>query len=271
MGALSRRGPEQRPRPFEPDVPNVARMYDYWLGGKDNLAADREAAEEALRRNPDAALCARANRAFLGRAVRYLAESGIRQFLDIGAGLPAMGNVHEVAQSVHGDARTVYVDYDPVVVQHGRAMLATDERTVMVEEDLREPDWILEQAAGHLNFDQPVGVLLVASLHFVTLMENPYRIVDRLMRSTAPGSFLVISHVIETPKTIAAAPAYQGASAPVVLRTETQVGRLFTAAGVELVAPGLVRVPLWGAEPDTPFLEDEAARVDFVGGVGRKG
>ncbi|WP_435054282.1 SAM-dependent methyltransferase [Nonomuraea angiospora] len=269
MDALSRRGPEQRARAINPNVPNVARMYDCFLGGKDNYEADRAAAAEALRLNPDAALCARENRAFLGRAVRHVAKWGVRQFLDVGTGFPSMGNVHEVAQSVHGDARTVYVDYDPVVVQHGRALLATDEHTAMVEEDLRKPGRILEQAADLLDFGRPVCVLLVACLHFVTATEDPYRIVKWLMRSTAPGSYLVISHVIKTPKTIAAAAAYRSASAPVVLRTEEQVGRLFTAAGVEVVEPGLVRVPSW--RPDLNALAGEdAARVDFLGGVGRK-
>ncbi|MGW6494034.1 SAM-dependent methyltransferase [Nonomuraea angiospora] len=244
-------------------------MYDRFLGGKDNYEADRAAAAEALRLNPDAARCARENRAFLGRAVRFVAKAGVRQFLDVGTGFLSMGNVHEIAQSVHGDARMVYVDYDPVVVQHGRAMLATDERTEMLEEDLREPGRILEQAAGVLDFGRPVCVLLVACLHFVTATEDPYQIVKRLMRSTAPGSFLVISHVIETPKTNAAAAAYRGASAP-VLRTETQVGRMFTAAGVELVEPGLVRVPSWRPDLDHALAEEDAARVDFLGGVGRK-
>ncbi|MBE1590967.1 SAM-dependent methyltransferase [Nonomuraea angiospora] len=255
---------------INPNVPNVARMYDRFLGGKDNYEADRAAAAEALRLNPDAARCARGNRAFLGRAVRFVAGSGVRQFLDVGTGFPSMGNVHEVAQSVHGDARTVYVDYDPVVVQHGRALLATDGHTVMVEEDLRKPGRVLEQAADLLDFGRPVCVLLVACLHFVTAQEDPYRIVKRLMRFTAPGSYLVISHVIKTPKTVAAAAAYQGASAPVVLRTDTQVGRLFTAAGVELVEPGLVRVPVWRPEVDSQLAAEDAARVDFLGGVGRK-
>ncbi|MEV6036232.1 SAM-dependent methyltransferase [Nonomuraea sp. NPDC052116] len=195
-----------------------------------------------------------------------------RQFLDVGTGFPSMGNVHEVAQSVHGDARTVYVDYDydPVVVRHGRALLATDERTVMLEEGLRKPGQILEQAAGLLDFGQPVCVLLVACLHFVTAQEDPYRIVKRLMRSTGPGSYLVISHAIKTARTVAAADAYRDASAPVTLRTETQVGRMFTAAGVEMVEPGLVRVPSWRPDGSNPLAENDAERVDVLGGVGRK-
>ncbi|WP_263008726.1 SAM-dependent methyltransferase [Nonomuraea phyllanthi] len=245
-------------------------MYDYWLGGKDNYEADRLAAQEALRLNRDAALCARENRAFLGRAVRFVAESGVRQFLDVGAGLPAMGNVHEVAQSVQADALTLYVDYDPVVVLHGRALLATDDQTVMIDEDLRRPDRIAARAGGLLDFSRPVCVLLVASLHFVRTTEDPYGIPQRLMRDTAPGSFLVISHVVKTPVTVRAAAAYEGASAPVVLRTPEQVGRMFTVAGVELVDPGLVRVPSWRPEPGTAFVAATSARVDFVGGVGRK-
>ncbi|MFI7642979.1 SAM-dependent methyltransferase [Nonomuraea sp. NPDC049400] len=268
---MSRRQPERRPpQSIDPTVPNVARMHNYLLGGKDNFAADRAAAEEALRLNPAAALCARANRAFMARAVRFAAQAGVLQFLDLGTGLPAVDNVHEVAQNIEPDARTVYVDYDPIVAQHGRALLATDDRTVMREGDLRDPEAILADASNYLDFNKPVCLLLVASLHFVTAAEDPYQIVKRLMRVTRPGSFLVISHVIETKVTLAAMAAYQRASAPVTLRTVAQVRRFFTAADADLVDPGLVRVPLWHAGPDDPHAESDAAGVDFVGGVGRK-
>ncbi|MGV9386221.1 SAM-dependent methyltransferase [Nonomuraea sp. NPDC003707] len=271
MDTLSKRQHDGQPPPgIDPNVPNVARMYDYYLGGKDNFEADRVAAEKARRLNPHAALCAQANRAFLGRAVRSIAKDGVRQFLDLGAGLPAIDNVHEVARRVHADARTVYVDYDTVVLQHGRALLATDDSTMMLDGDLRDPERILADASEHLDFDEPVCVLLVASLHFVTAAEDPYRIVKRLMRDTRPGSCLVISHVIETPVTLRAVEAYDGASAPVVLRTVNQVRRFFTAAGTDLLEPGLVRVPLWRPDPDDSQAQSDATKVDFVGGVGRK-
>ncbi|MEV4837037.1 SAM-dependent methyltransferase [Nonomuraea sp. NPDC049486] len=250
--------------------PNVARMYDFFLGGKDYGEADRVAAAKALELNPDVRLIARANRAFLGRAVRYLAERGVRQFLDIGTGLPSMGNVHEVAQSVHADARTVYVDNDRVVLSHGRALLATDDQTVMLDADLRDPGWILTRASDLLDFDRPVAVLLVAILHFVPDEDGPGEIVGDLMRFLVPGSHLVISHVLETERTVAATAAYQRASARVVLRGEERIGAWFTDAGTELVAPGLVRVPLWRPEMDDGLARDDASRVDVAGGVGRK-
>ncbi|MEV4179691.1 SAM-dependent methyltransferase [Nonomuraea sp. NPDC049709] len=259
----------RRPRdPINPNMPNVARMYDYFLGGNDNLAADRAAAEEALKLNPNARECARANRAFLGRAVRFLAERGVRQFLDIGSGLPAVGNVHQVAQAVMPDARTVYVDHDAVVLCHGRALLATDEHTIVVEADMRDPATILECAAERLDFSEPVAVLLVASLHFVLPEEDPYGIVRYLMGGTAPGSYLVVSHVLRTETTVRAVAAYARASAPVALRSEEEIAGFFEAVGAELVEPGLVRVPLWRPEMAVGLAALDAARVDFVGGVG---
>lgn len=256
---------------FDWHQPNVARMYNYFLGGKDYFAVDRIAAEQALELNPNGRLYAQTNRAFLGRAVRFLAERGVRQFLDIGTGLPSMGNVHEVAQTVRPDARTVYVDRDTMVATHGRALLATDANTRMLELDLRNPDLILARAGELLDFDQPVAVLLVAVLHFIPDQEGPEDIVRDLMRSLAPGSHLVISHVLATEQTIpAAAAAYQGSTAPVVLRSEVAVARLFATAGTELVAPGLVRVPLWRPELDEGLARKDAALVDFVAGVGRK-
>ncbi|MEV4837837.1 SAM-dependent methyltransferase [Nonomuraea sp. NPDC049486] len=251
--------------------PNMARMYSYLLGGKEYSPADRRAAEEALKLNPDGRLYARANRAFLGRAVRFLAEHGVRQFLDIGTGLPNMGNVHEVAQSVRPNARTVYVDRDPMVATHGRALLATDANTRMLELDLRNPGLILSRAGELLDFDQPVAILLVAILHFIPDEEGPEGIVWDLMRFLEPGSHLVISHVLASERTIpAAAAAYQGATTQVVLRSQAEVGELFSAAGTELVAPGLVRVPLWRPELNEGLARDDAAVVDLVGGIGRK-
>ncbi|HEX4817582.1 MAG TPA: SAM-dependent methyltransferase [Nonomuraea sp.] len=266
-------------RKIDQATPNVARMYDYYLGGKDNFPADRDAAEKVLAVMPEARLYARANRAFLRRVVLYLAAAGVRQFLDIGTGLPSMGNVHEVAQSVVPEARTVYVDYDQVVVQHGRAMLATDARTTIMQMDLRYPVHILTRAQEHLDFDQPVAVLMVACLHFVSDPEDPAGIVSTLMQDMEPGSYLVVSHVMETDETArAAAAGYKAASAPAVLRAEQEIAGFFEAGETELIDPGLVRVPLWRPEigstlPDKDareVAERDAALVAMVGGVGVK-
>ncbi|MEV4072253.1 SAM-dependent methyltransferase [Nonomuraea fuscirosea] len=253
-----------------PTVPNVARMYDFLLGGKDNYACDRAAVAEVLRSNQAAELCALENRAFLCRVVRFLAGAGIRQFLDIGSGFPAESNVHEVAQRAAPDALTVYVDYDPVVLTHARALLATDARTDVVCEDMRRPEKILQEAAGLLDFGEPVAVLLVASLHFVTTADDPYGIVATLMDATVPGSYLVVSHVLETAGTRAAVGGYEGASAPVALRTPEEIARFFGVAGTDLVEPGLVRVPLWRPEMHPELACKDAELVDVLGGVGRR-
>ncbi|MEU8355642.1 SAM-dependent methyltransferase [Nonomuraea sp. NPDC048882] len=259
-----------QPPAVVPAVPNVARMYDVLLGGKDNYACDRAAVQGVLRSNPAAKLCALENRAFLCRVVRFLAGAGIRQFLDIGSGFPGESNVHEVAQREAPDALTVYVDYDPVVLTHARALLATDARTVVVCEDMRRPEEILAGAAGLLDWREPVAVLLVASLHFVTAADDPYGIVATLMGATVPGSYLVVSHVLETAGTRAAVGGYEGASAPVALRTPEEIARFFGVAGTDLVEPGLVRVPLWRPEMHPEFACRDAELVDVLGGVGRR-
>jgi SAM-dependent methyltransferase len=266
---------DQRPAPAEidPSVPNGARIYDYMLGGKDHFASDQAAAEAMIAANPGAPGTARANRAFLGRAVRFLAEeAGIRQFLDLGTGLPTQHNVHEVAQAVSPDARVVYVDYDPVVVVHGRALLATTGAVTVVEGDLRRPDEILAHPETRrlIDFDQPVAVLLVAILHFIPDEEDPAGIVARLRDAMAPGSHLVVSHTAnESPAEVMAA-AQQGfrlAGAPLTPRTRAQIEGLFD--GFELVEPGLVEVSQW--RPETPQTATAGKSPwTIVGGVGRK-
>ncbi|MBT2225999.1 SAM-dependent methyltransferase [Nonomuraea sp. NEAU-A123] len=258
-------------RIVNPNVPNVARMYDWYLGGKDNYAADVQACWRALKLNPEAKACALANRRFLGRSVDHLArKEKIAQFLDLGTGFPSQGNVHEVAQKANPDALTMYVDYDPVVVAHGRALLTTDDRTQMLERDLRDWKKVCEDAATLLDFERPIGVLMVASLHFIKPSEDPYGIVKAFMDATVSGSFLVLSHVLEAPRTVAAVQAYKGASAPAVLRSEEDIARFFTNAELELVEPGLVRAPLWRSDPCDPFVEIDAEKIDFLAGVGRK-
>ena len=186
------------PLPFDTSVAHQARIYDYLLGGKDNYAADRAAAEELARTWPGLSFSARANRAFLGRMVRYLAEeAGIRQFLDIGTGIPTAGNTHQVAQEVAPESHVVYVDYDPVVLAHARALLNSHEAgaTEYIDSDLRDTRTILEQAAELLDFTKPVAVTLISILHAIPDGDDPYAIVARLLGAVPPGSYLAISHM----------------------------------------------------------------------------
>jgi hypothetical protein len=243
-------------------------MYDYYLGGKDHFPADRDAAEEFLKIAPFARDMARQNRAFLQRAVRFLAgEAGIRQFLDVGTGIPSQGNVHEIAHQVAPDARVVYVDNDPVVHVHANALLAGD-NTAAILADLREPEAILHhpELRQVIDFDQPVAVLLVAILHFLTDQDDPAAIVGRFREVMAPGSYLVISHGTGdfAPELSArAAGVYERAKAPLVVRSSAAVKRFFE--GFELVDPGLVQVSLW--RPDDAIPDNPAW---IYGGVGHK-
>jgi hypothetical protein len=191
---------DQLPDAIDTKSPNVARIYDYMLGGKDNFPADREAAEQILAAFPESREGVRENRAFLRRAVEYLTgQVGIRQFLDIGTGLPTQQNVHEVAQGIAPDARVVYVDNDRVVCAHGRALLAGNPNVSMVQGDLRRPEEILTErhTRALLDFTEPAAVLIVATLHFIPDHEDPFGAVDRLRDALAPGSFLIISHLLD--------------------------------------------------------------------------
>jgi len=261
-------------RKFDPAVPNVARIYDYLLGGRDNLPADRDAAEELIAALPDAAIAANHNREFLRRAVRTLArDSDIRQFIDIGTGLPTRGNVHEIAQRWASDARVLYVDYDAVVVEHAQALLADNPTTVAINRDLRRPDDILNHPAlrALIDLNEPVALLMVAVLHFIEDAEDPYSAVDRLKEAMAPGSYLVLSHV--TPDDISPDVAarvrklYEHTSAPGVARTRAEIARFFS--GLEVVPPGLVNVSSW--RPGIRYPEDRGTRTLFYAGMGRKG
>lgn len=252
-------------------MPNVARIYDVLLGGKDNYPADREAAEQLLRAAPDAAAAATENRAFLRRAVQFLAEdAGIRQFIDIGTGLPTQGNVHEVAQQFISDARVLYVDYDSVVIAHAQALLCDNATTVAINRDLREPDQILSHPAlqALIDPDQPVAILLVAILHFITDDENPLGIVERLKEYMAPGSYLVISHVtaddVPPEVTERARRLYENSTAPVITRTQAEVTRFFD--GLEVIPPGIVSGSSW--RPD--WRTTSPGRTIFYAGAGRK-
>jgi len=272
---------DERPAPagIDTSTPNVARMWDYQLGGKDNFAADRQAAEavnEALREAgaPSGRDAARENRAFIGRAVRFLAqEAGIRQFLDLGSGLPSMGNVHEIAQQVAPDARVAYVDYDPVVLVHARALLADTDRVTVVQGDLREPEGILDHPDVRklLDFDQPVAVLLIAALHLLKDDEDPVGIVARIRDALAPGSYLALTHATrEEHREGAAVLATQfqrlRVTTPIIPRTRTEIARFFD--GFELAEPGLVFPSQW--RPDPPQASTDQGSAWMLAGGGRK-
>jgi hypothetical protein len=241
--------------PFDTSVAHQARMYDYLLGGKDNYAADRAASEEMLKIYPDTASSARANRAFLERAVRYLAgEAGIRQFLDIGTGIPTAGNTHEVAQAIGPESRVVYADYDPIVLAHARALLTSHEAgaTEYIDSDLRDTPAILSQAARLLDFTEPVAVTLLSILHAVLDADDPYAIVAALMDAVPSGSYLAISHgasdLIDPEALQGLYASFKGkVQQQFQWRTREEMARFFE--GMDLVEPGLVRVDDWRPEP----------------------
>ncbi|MEU4404847.1 SAM-dependent methyltransferase [Streptosporangium sp. NPDC023963] len=257
---------DQIPEGVQTHIPNVARMYDYYLGGKDNFPADRQAAEKVLEIIPEARHGALANRAFLGRAVGFLAESGIDQFLDIGAGLPTQNNVHQVAPG----ARVVYVDNDPAVLVHGRALLGTNDNVTIVEGDVRRPGEILghPDVRAAIDFDRPVGVLLLAIMHFVPDEDDPLGIIATLRRAMAPGSHLVLSHAAVDARPEASdgvAKVYDRASSSFVGRTGKEIVRLFD--GFDVVEPGVVNLPEWRPEPGTAVPYRNIGSY-FLGGVG---
>jgi hypothetical protein len=257
---------------IDTSVAHPARVYDYWLGGKDNFAADREAAERVLAVTPGLRERVRANRAFLARATRYLAaEAGIRQFLDIGTGIPAVNNTHEVAQAVAPDSRIVYADNDPIVLVHAKALLASGPHgaTQYVDGDIRDPGPILEAAAATLDFSRPIGLMVLGILHLVQDSEDPYRVVANLMGGLPSGSYLALSHPASDTDRIAQAEAQrrynQRVSTPQTLRTREQVTRFFD--GLELVEPGIVYVHTWRPDPgDVVPADGHSAH----GGVARK-
>ena len=253
--------------------PNMARMYDYALGGKDNFASDREAVQKLFRLAPENAYVPKANRQFLGKAVRFAADQGIRQFLDLGAGLPSQGSTHEVARLVQPDARVVYVDSDPVVLTHARALLVgNDSGLAVIDEDIRVAGRILEhpQTRRLIDFSQPAAVLLVAVVHGIPDGDGPGGIVAEYVRRLAPGSYLILSHLTREghPADIVAKKeeVFAKSATPMVYRSRDEILRLFD--GLELVEPGLTTVTRWRGEPsDAQF---DAAGAWTLAGVGRK-
>ncbi|MFD7896820.1 SAM-dependent methyltransferase [Streptomyces sp. NPDC059743] len=263
----------ERPPEFDSGVAHPARVYNAWLGGKDHYPADLEAAELAAEANPGIVPSVRANRAFLGRTVRHLAgEAGIRQFLDIGTGIPAADNTHEVAQSVAPDSRVVYVDNDRIVLAHARALLvgSAQGRTDYIEADARDVETILAEARHTLDFSRPVGLMLVAILQYIPDADDPYGVVRRLLDALPSGSHLVISHpasdisaaeVAESMRVYNERAAAHAAATP---RTHDQVERFFD--GTELLAPGVVSLPRWRPGPHDIPADD----IPMWSGVGRK-
>ena len=257
-------------------MPNPARVWNYWVGGKDNYQADRDVGDETLRAMPVVALLARADRAFLGRAVRYLAgEAHVRQFLDIGTGLPTANNTHEVAQAIAPEARIVYADNDPVVLAHARALLTSTSpgKTDYIDADVRDPDKIISAASRTLDFGQPVAVFLLAILGFVSDRDDPYAIVARVMDAMPPGSYLAISHPAKdiTEEMNEAGRIWNKRSPyKIALRSPEDIGRFFD--GMELLDPGVVQLPQWRPDPQPDSRIDSASDpvVPHYCGVGRK-
>jgi hypothetical protein len=251
-------------------VAHPARVYDYWLGGKDNFEADREAAEQVIAVRPAIRADVRANRAFLGRAMRYLAaDAGLRQFLDIGTGLPSADNTHEVAQSVAPEARVVYTDNDPIVLAHARALLTSvpEGVTAYADADMRDTDRVLDEARKTLDLDQPVAVMLVAVLHHIPDEDDPYGIVARLVSAVPPGSYLVITHPASDVDTEAVAEVARRYNARVPAgqrrRSHAEVARFFD--GLELLEPGVVQTTQW-----RPADDSSTGPVPMWAGVARK-
>lgn len=250
----------------EYNVPHVARVYDYWLGGNDNFEADREAAEFTLRLMPEMLDYARGNRAFMVRAVQFLVSAGVTQFLDVGSGFPTSPNVNEVAQQTAPGARTVYVDYDPMVVSHAQGLMARNSNTDVVKSDLRDVDKVLQESGKLLDFSKPVALMFVACLHHLEDEDDPVGVVARYLPALAPGSWLVLSHLTDefAPEKMRA--LYDRAKqdrGTVKARPKEAIARMFN--GLEPIDPGLVLVSHWRPAGDQP--DPNADRSWAYGGV----
>ncbi|MEV6925566.1 SAM-dependent methyltransferase [Dactylosporangium sp. NPDC051485] len=263
---------------IDTSVPHPARRYDFLLGGKDNFAPDRESARQLIAAFPAVRTAALENRRFLGRVVEYLtAEAGVRQFLDIGTGIPTSPNVHEIAQAIAPDARVVYVDNDPMVMVHARALLTgnTPDSTAYIEADIRNPDTILDSPELHqtLDFTKPIALLLIAVLHFLEDSDQPYKAVSQLLDALPPGSYVALSHVTfdalpdEVRHSLTALADPAAGHGPFRARTRGEVAQFFN--GVDLLEPGLVSIVEWLPEREPRPQTSCAAEAMAYGAVGR--
>jgi hypothetical protein len=265
-------GADRRPPAIDTTVPHSARIWNYWLGGKDNYEVDRMAGDQFVQAFPEIAVIARASRAFMGRAIRYLAaEEGVRQFLDVGTGLPTFDSTHEIAQQVAPESRIVYVDNDPVVLLHAETLLVStpEGATDYIDADMRDPRRIVEAAGKTLDFSRPVAVIFLGVLGHVPDDDEAVSIVRRVMDAVPSGSYLVLAdgtNVVHGDQGEAAQDEYNESGAePYTLRSPEQLARFFD--GLDMVEPGLVSVPRWRPVPSAVGVPDE---LDQFGGVGRK-
>jgi hypothetical protein len=261
------------PYGIDTTIPNVARVYDYWLDGAHNFAADRDMAHKVQLAVPGARDAARVNRAFLRRTVRFMVDSGIRQFLDLGSGIPTVGNVHEIAQRADPECRVVYVDKEPIAVAHSELLLAGNDRTAVIQANARDVDYIFDhpRTKNLLDFDQPIGLLMLWVLHFIPDSWNPVGIVARYRDRLAPGSYLAVSHATTDDNPTGRAEVvelYAKTSDPVYFRSHAKVLRFFT--GFELVEPGLVGSAYWRPTGPGDVSRDTEMNTASYGGVGRK-
>lgn len=262
--------PDHLPPEVDVSRPSIARVYDAVLGGKDNFPADRAVVAEVQKTFPDGGGAARVNRAMLGRAVRYMAQAGVDQFLDLGSGLPTVRNTHEIAQEVNPAARVVYVDNDPMVLAHGRALLADNKSTIVVTADLMEPDELLArpEITGFLDLSRPIGLILCAIVHHILDEEDPYGIVARYATLMPSGSYLLITHFSNS------SPEARGLEQVLLrtlgrgqLRSRDQIARFFD--GLDIVEPGIVHLPDW--RPDEPVSRPlDISGLLYLGALARK-
>jgi hypothetical protein len=263
--------PTWAPEGIDITRPSAARVYDYILGGAHNFEVDRALGDELIRMSPDVAETMRANRVFLRRAVRFLAESGVRQFLDIGSGVPTVGNVHEIAQATAPESTVVYVDVDPVAVGHSEAILADNDRAGVICADLREPERILAEASelGLLDVRRPVALLLAGVVHFVPDSDDPEGLVRQLVEPLARGSYLLLSHTTfdgQPPEVLEAQGLAARTATELFPRPYARIQSYFD--GLTMVDPGLVFIPLW--RPDPGERVERPERISAYAGVGRK-
>ena len=260
------------PAGIDVNRPSAARVYDYFLGGAHNFAVDRALAEQIAAMTPNIGETMRANRAFLRRAVRLLVDAGVRQFLDIGSGIPTVGNVHQVARDATPDARVIYVDVDPVAVTHSRAILRDDPRTAVLAADLRDPERILDgtRATDLFDFDEPIAVLVLGVLHFIPDSDDPAGVVARLGDSVSSGSYLAISHVThegQPPEVLRAFEMSKRTAEEILPRSHAEIAGYF--GDLTLLEPGLVHIPLWRPE-DPADVGEHPERTSAYAGVARK-